>query len=59
MPRKQKQQHIWNQSATKAAQKFSPAATQARDEGPRLIPPDKHPTIERYLTLADIALKKK
>jgi hypothetical protein len=62
MPKKQKQQQMWNQSTTIAAQKFLPTASQARDEGPRLIPlppNDKHPTIERYLTLADIALKKR
>jgi hypothetical protein len=62
MPRKKPRQQMWNESTTKAAQKFSPTSSQARDEGPRLIPlpaTDKHPTIERYLTLADIALKKR
>ena len=62
MPGKQKQQQSWNENTAKAAQKYHPSTSQARDEGPRLIPlpsTEKHPKIERYLTLADIALKKR
>src|SRR5262249_40908004 len=43
-----------------AALKFSPAPARSREKAPRPIPQrNRHPAVERYLSLADIALGKK
>jgi hypothetical protein len=61
MKKNQQQRQLRKQNTTKAAEKCTPTP-QAGADRPRFIPwheSDKHPAIERYIALADIALRKK
>jgi hypothetical protein len=57
MAKKHKQRQL---KKKEAALKFSPAPARSEEKAPHPIPQrNRHPAVERYLSLADVALGKK